>query len=732
MIPLSMMSNCNRLPGFSHFESSLSNSLCGFEGLDIRFVTDEVGLPPPYPGPNSGLDLSSVNGLDLSSPAHYEGLNLSLTQSCGNNNRQPQHSHSHNNVAQGSHQLHNKSTHQQQSYPTQQQSEMVLNLSTQMGLNLSRTGPTPDYTSMYGNFNYYTDTSSGNNGGYYDTNSTYNNTTAAALCTQMEEQRCSPLNLEHRSSPLNLTSVSNIQRKRKPTPGNQNVPLNQQQDFTCNNQVFDYRIPNKLTAFYNQQQNQQKQDSVAVSGGNKMVKLQLQQQSQFSNNPVFNEKPIILTQTSKHTSTARSDNKTEPSEQQTTSDYYYPNANIVQQGTNNANSKVSRGKSIYQSSSKQSTNLVHDQSFSFDPNTADEFLFQDDYEDLNYSYSDALNFDTDALTDSSPTKLYDNKQIDHEVVNDLSTNKNGKLHSCKLCSAQFSSDSDLAVHTQKHHSVSNNFSCSPCKLHFHEESLLVNHHKLVHEAKNSKAQERKVDAEEKPQQAMNMTIGKMLMKETEKRPRVQYGMNKSKAEIEKLREELAKEPFPFQCIRCAMKFAEREELVQHLEEHNEVKPFKCVYCNLGFTHMSAKKRHEKTHSNQKPHQCQQCPKAFFRKTELTLHSKTHTRDHYKFACVACAQMFKTEKKLKDHVCSAKMKDCKQLQCSLCDSILTSKMTWGVHMWKHTKDAAYILTSESDPWPSVLADKLPKDLTQVNLLSSHLDSLQPLNMQAVPS
>ena len=79
------MSNCNRLPGFSHFESSLNNSLCGFEGLDIRFLTDksmnqiallnfyrfatdEVGLPPPYPGPHNGLDLSCVNGLDLTSP----------------------------------------------------------------------------------------------------------------------------------------------------------------------------------------------------------------------------------------------------------------------------------------------------------------------------------------------------------------------------------------------------------------------------------------------------------------------------------------------------------------------------------------------------------------------------------------------------------------------------------------------------------------------------------------
>ena len=73
--------NCHRLPGFAHFESSLTNSMCSFEQLDIRFATEELGLPPPYPATNTGLDLSSVNGLDLTSP-NYEGLNL--TQQCLN------------------------------------------------------------------------------------------------------------------------------------------------------------------------------------------------------------------------------------------------------------------------------------------------------------------------------------------------------------------------------------------------------------------------------------------------------------------------------------------------------------------------------------------------------------------------------------------------------------------------------------------------------------------------
>ena len=132
------MSNCHRLPGFAHFESSLNSSLCGFEGLDIRFATDEVGLPPPYPGPSAGLDLSNVNGLDLTSP-HYEGLNL--TQQClnlsnTNSNISREHSNSNNANSQQNSGHHQNNTnivkqnvpphfHQQQ----QQQSEMVLKYS---------------------------------------------------------------------------------------------------------------------------------------------------------------------------------------------------------------------------------------------------------------------------------------------------------------------------------------------------------------------------------------------------------------------------------------------------------------------------------------------------------------------------------------------------------------------------------------------------------------------------
>ena len=730
-----------------------------------------------------------MNGLDLTSP-HYEGLNL--TQQClnlsnsnntniarsSNNSNNNTSQHNGHNVQIQSSNKHNPEYQQQNQQQSQQQpSEMVLNLSTQMGLNLSRNAlGSGSYNHMYNNFEYY-------NTGYYD--NSYTNTSAASTLCQMEEQRSSPLNLEHRSSPLNLTSVGNIQRKRKPTPG-QVVPLNmgskvapilqqsqdnmnlpqqqQQQDFSCNNHAYDYRIPNKLTAFYNQQQQHHSHQKLK-SDSAKVIKVQLQSTgSSYQQGQIYNQKPVILTQIKSNTNqtkTAREENHQSNilmnnSTQQLGSSYFQnPNfqqdSEMIQNLMSTPSKKIpnikpsSAEKLLSQSPSKVS-NLSHlpDSLMPFDTSNSDDFLFQDDYEDLNYSYSDALNFAAEAMSDASPSKMFEGSQIkerkpENETANDLSTQKNFQLHNCQHCSAQFSSSPDLLVHVEKHHkSNSSNFSCSLCKINFYEESQLLTHNKICHESNNSKTTS-KIYLQKEDKLPMNMTLGKLshpqsLDKQTVKKTETtKFAKNKTKAEIDKLREVSAKEPLPFQCITCAVKFAERSALLLHLEEHNEVKPFKCEICNLGFTHMSAKKRHEKAHSNEKPHQCDECPKAFFRRSDLTHHKKTHSRERFKFSCADCGQVFKSEKKLKEHKCSARSPPSKQLQCSLCESILPSKMSWGVHMWKHTKDSTYILTSETDPWPLSLLDKLPKDLTKMNPWSSpSIDSIQPLNMQAVPS
>lgn len=397
----------------------------------------------------------------------------------------------------------------------------------------------------------------------------------------------------------------------------------------------------------------------------------------------------------------------------------------------------------------------------YDEQQSDDFLFPETYSELNYSYSDALNFAAEAMNASPTNKIFgttscnpqeeikQSKQKTAEptileqkqgVVNDLSTSSKIRLF-CTSCSAEFENSTDLNHHMETHHTKVVNqvkFSCGLCKVTFIEESQLLSHNKTYHETNKTKSSPTKKSVSTfssfEDKQPMNMTFSQLKEIDNNEKSResIKYIKNKSQSEIMKLKEESAKEPFPYQCVTCAKKFQERNELIKHLEEHNDIKPFKCDLCNLGFTHLSAKKRHEKAHTNEKPHQCKDCPKAFFRKSDLTQHTKTHNKAKLQNACPTCAQMFKTEKKLKDHTCSALQPPSLQLKCEICPSVLTTKVAWGVHMWKHTKDSSYILTSESDPWPASLASKIPKDLGELNPWKVDLDNLQPLNMQAVPS
>ena len=693
------MSNCHRLPGFAHFESPLNSSssvgLCGFEQLDLRFASEEVGLPPPYPTNNNGLDLSNVNGLDLTSSQYEAGLNLTRRPEAG----------------------------------VRDQSEMVLNLSTQIGLNLTRTAAVGEAADI-NNYQIYNNSFDYYNTGYYDT--------TATVC-QMEEQRCSPLNLEHRNSPLNLTAVpANVRRKRKPTPGQ--AASGTKQDFTINNQVYDYRVNNKLTAFYSQQEGGKCEDKNTVKPANS------QPVGDFFSN-VTSDIPLA--------------GPLQYSQQSTSNKKSLSSCKVFPQASGSGSScKNNSWKQMTASSSQ-----LQDQTtlLGFDSGQSADFLFQEDYEDLNYTYSDALNFAAEAMAENSPAGQPQSRgkvilEMKAEMVNDLSlsTNKNtaATQYNCQTCMAQFFSSSDLSVHIEKHHKVSSLFSCSSCKINFYEESQLLTHNKLCHESVKVKtvlnAKIVGTDGQKRPvskvggsgsedKQPMNMTLGRLtarareLDRKSKSNLENKYPKNKTQAEIEKLKEESAKEPFPFQCITCAKKFSDKTELLQHLEDHNEVKPFKCSVCHLGFTHLSAKKRHEKGHSGEKTHHCGECHRAFSRKSDLSQHLKTHGRESLKFACPDCAQVFRTEKRLRCHPCSACSPPVKQLQCVLCSVVLPSKVSWGVHMWKHTKDSSYILTSESDPWPVSLLDKLPRDLmSDLSLWTSELDNLQPLNMRAVPS
>ena len=788
---------CHRLPGFAHFESSLntvSSPLCSFEQLDLRFGPEDVGLP------NTGLDLSCVNGLDLSS-ASYEGLNLS--QQCLNL------SNSGTRGSQSSQNSQKQQQQQQQNGTFANQPGMVLNLSTQIGLNLTRPN-VMGYPILEQGISETFDTTGqeGSGFGYYGDYSNYPSypTATSTLC-QMEEQRCSPLNLERRSSPLNLAVVPGVSgaRKRKPTPGqaqpatagklmHTQANYNQQQDFTCNNQVYDYRIPNKLTAFYNQQSNEEvkrqvadiKQEGqkeqgmsyqadieveLAQHGGNELFfsDLQFQQESvALQGNTFASDLNLGLQSGGKGQGVEYNNRKEEKSQKK-----LEPRQQEV-----GGKGKQGVGKQLHENTNE--SNPAHA-----------TFPFSDaSYPDLNYSYTDALNFAAEALdaNNSTSTSKSFSSDFSHTVVTsvkNVSLQKTGAPQNetvsclnkvrfvCSSCSLEFSSSADMNKHMDGHNkalnaveqsrsrpshdhrkdqavskssevdpqcriSIQQNYNCSLCKMDFVEESQLLSHNKMQHEGTKerqnnsivkqnrggSQSYSRDLDISNKNCRPTNLTKKEVAQEKSGRGlpHSVKYEVKtKSQEEIQKLKEEMSREPFPYQCVTCSKKFAERSELLQHMEDHNAMKPFKCDICALGFTYMSAKKRHEKTHSNDKPFQCKECMRTFHRKSDLTTHSKTHNKNKRRHSCEQCGQMFPTENQVKEHNCSARPS--KQLKCEVCPSVLATKVEWGVHMWRHTKNSSYILTSEDDPLPRIGCRRL----AETSCLPASDETPQPLNL-----
>jgi hypothetical protein len=171
--------------------------------------------------------------------------------------------------------------------------------------------------------------------------------------------------------------------------------------------------------------------------------------------------------------------------------------------------------------------------------------------------------------------------------------------------------------------------------------------------------------------------------------------------------------WPFQCAACAQKCRTKDVLQAHVQSHNAAKPHKCSVCGLGFVHKGDRRRHEASlHHNQHAageaaptrHACAQCSKSFSRRSDLNVHQKrVHGTDRTpRISCQGCAQIFASEKEATRHKCSksnnSKNKREEGLKCELCSALLSSRIEWGVHMWKHTKDAAFIIMSETDPLP----------------------------------
>ena len=135
-----------------------------------------------------------------------------------------------------------------------------------------------------------------------------------------------------------------------------------------------------------------------------------------------------------------------------------------------------------------------------------------------------------------------------------------------------------------------------------------------------------------------------------------------------------------------------------MDAHALEKPFKCDRCGLHLSNASGLRKHvRRVHDKSGPtYQCSVCSKSFFDKFDLSRHARIHTE---KPRCDKCGKV--KSNKEKKHTCKPpEVPRDPDLQCTVCGVYLETKVRWGFHMWKHTKNPAYIQTKPPSRPPVV--------------------------------
>ena len=154
----------------------------------------------------------------------------------------------------------------------------------------------------------------------------------------------------------------------------------------------------------------------------------------------------------------------------------------------------------------------------------------------------------------------------------------------------------------------------------------------------------------------------------------------------------------YQCLHCAQEFPDKPSHKAHVELHLKEKPFKCNKCGMHLSSQAVMNRHiKRVHGNKENlFQCEECGKRFYERYDLHKHVKRHLRNSGLPKCGTCGKTFSDEKLKEKHKCKVKVRNGPGFPCEICESVLDSKVLWGVHMWKHTKDSKYIIPAEMPP------------------------------------
>ncbi|XP_062128340.1 uncharacterized protein LOC133840495 [Drosophila sulfurigaster albostrigata] len=191
----------------------------------------------------------------------------------------------------------------------------------------------------------------------------------------------------------------------------------------------------------------------------------------------------------------------------------------------------------------------------------------------------------------------------------------------------------------------------------------------------------------------------------------------------------------FKCTLCENHFERRCHLQQHNQRVHMGKTFNCSLCDRSFSFASQLSAHMRTHDDShiaKPFVCEFCGKSFKQKIQMSNHvTAVHTKIRA-FKCAMCPKDFLTKRDLKDHikahlnirdkVCEICQKSFtnanalvkhrhihreKTLQCSLCNTKFSERVSLGVHMKRTHKIIRNNAKAPESPETTLQTQTFPK-------------------------